>query len=138
MRVVIDTNVLFEGLTKRSGSCYTIVQGWDQGLFEVMVSHPLLLEYQDVLARKLSPKRWELVRPVLARLLSKVTEAHVYYRWRPTSPDPSDDFVIDCAMNSNARLITYNMKDFRSAQKSLGLRVMTPTEFVHLLKRNQA
>lgn len=29
MRAVIDTNVLFEGLTKQGGACALIVEAWD-------------------------------------------------------------------------------------------------------------
>ena len=39
--------------------------------------------------------------------------------------------MIDCAMNGNAIVITSNVRDFRNAQESLGLRVMTPIEFVN-------
>jgi predicted DNA-binding protein (UPF0278 family) len=40
---------------------------------------------------------------------------------------------IDCAMNAGAIVVTSNIKDFRSARESLGLRVMTPVEFVSVL-----
>ncbi|MDM8560203.1 hypothetical protein [Candidatus Parabeggiatoa sp. HSG14] len=55
---------------------------------------------------------------------------NISYSWRPTSPDPGDDHVIDCAMNANATLVTLNIKDFKRAKSALGLRVMTPVELV--------
>jgi hypothetical protein len=36
-------------------------------------------------------------------------------------------------MNAGVIVITSNIKDFRSAKESLGLRVMTPVEFVNIL-----
>jgi hypothetical protein len=54
----------------------------------------------------------------------------IYYSWRPTSPDPGDDFVIDCAMNAGAIVVTSNTRDFQRVKVSLGLQVMTPTELV--------
>jgi hypothetical protein len=57
----------------------------------------------------------------------------IYFSWRPTSPDPGDDHVIDCAMNAGAPVVTANVQDFRLAQESLGLVVMTPVEFVFRL-----
>ena len=57
----------------------------------------------------------------------------VYYRWRPSSPDPSDEFVVDCVMNANAVLVTSNVKDFRQAEYSLSLNVMTPVQLLEYL-----
>lgn len=117
MRAVIDTNVVFEGLTKTSGASNIIVKAWSAELFEACYSMPLGYEYQDVLARKLSEKRWELVRPILDKLFSVSTQIIPRYQWRPISPDPDDDFVIECAVNAGAIIVTYNTKDFRSAEK---------------------
>lgn len=36
-------------------------------------------------------------------------------------------------MNAGAIIVTSNIRDFRSAKESLGLRVMTPVQFVNLL-----
>jgi hypothetical protein len=46
------------------------------------------------------------------------------------SPDPSDDHVIDCAMNAGVPVVTANGQDFRLAQQTLGLVVLTPLNFV--------
>jgi hypothetical protein len=54
----------------------------------------------------------------------------IYYSWRPTSPDAGDDLVIDCAMNANAIVTTFNCRDFSKARDSLGLQVITPVELV--------
>lgn len=133
LRVVIDTNVVFEGLTKQGGASGLIIDAWFAGLMVVCVSNTLAYEYDDVLSRKLAPERWVLLKPLLGRLLSIAENTSIYFSWRPTSPDPGDDLAIDCAMNANAIVITSNIKDFRSARESLGLRVMTPVEFVNVL-----
>jgi putative PIN family toxin of toxin-antitoxin system len=130
IRVVIDTNVVFEGLTKQGGAAGFIVDAWLAGLIQVCVSTALVYEYEDVLSRKLSEIRWQRLQPVLSALLGKVEFTVIYYSWRPTSPDPGDDFVIDCAMNAGAIVVTSNTRDFQRAKVSLGLQVMTPTELV--------
>jgi predicted nucleic acid-binding protein len=133
LRVVIDTNVVFEGLTKQGGASGLIVDAWLAGLLVVCVSNTLAYEYDDVLSRKLAPERWLLLKPLLGKLLSIAEYTSIYFSWRPTSPDPGDDLAIDCAMNAGAIVVTSNIKDFRSARESLGLRVMTPVEFVNVL-----
>ena len=130
MRVVIDTNVIFEGLTKQGGASGLLIDSWLAGLLEVYISNALAYEYVDVLFRKLSQSRWQKLQPILKTLISKTKFTPIYYSWRPTSPDPGDDLVIDCGMNAAAIIITLNVKDFRRAQKSLGLQIMTPTELI--------
>lgn len=58
---------------------------------------------------------------------------YIYFSWRPNSPDPGDDHVIDCAMNAGAVVVTHNVSDFRMAEQALGLGVMNPLEFVNYL-----
>ena len=117
IRVVIDTNVVFEGLTKKGGASGSIVDAWLAGLMVVCVSNTLAYEYDDVLSRKLAPERWILLKPLLGKLLSIAEYTSIYFSWRPTSPDPGDDLAIDCAMNAGAIVVTSNIKDFRSARE---------------------
>ncbi|AHJ26995.1 PIN domain-containing protein [Nodularia spumigena CS-584] len=128
--VVIDTNVVFEGLTKQGSAAGLVIDAWLAGLLQVHVSNALAYEYEDVLSRKLSDARWQELKPVLGALLSCAQFTTIYYSWRPTSPDAGDDLVIDCAMNASAIVTTSNLRDFRNARESLGLQVMTPVELV--------
>ena len=130
MRVVIDTNVVFEGLTKQGGAAGLLIDSWLAGLLEVYISDALAYEYVDVLSRKLTPSRWLELKLVLKALLNQTKFTPIYYSWLPTSPDAGDDFVIDCGMNAGAIVVTLNITDFRQAVKSLGLQVMTPTELI--------
>lgn len=132
-RVVLDTNVIFEGLTQRNGACGLIIDAWQAGLIRVCVSDALTYEYVDVLSRKLSAKKWHTALMALNTLLEKAEFVSIYYTWRPVSPDPGDDFVVDCVMNANALLVTSNRKDFRLAETELGLQVASPVAMVLLL-----
>ncbi len=133
MRAVIDTNVLFEGLTKQGGACSLIVDAWRVGMIEACITNALAFEYEDVLARKLSARRWKQIQPVLHSLLAQAEFVTIYFSWRPSSPDPGDEHLIDCAMNAAAPVVTSNKRDLVQAQKALGLRVMTPVELVATL-----
>ncbi len=127
LRVVLDTNVIFEGLTKQTSACGLIIDAWRAGLITVCVSNSLMLEYEDVLSRKLGEQRWYETRRILKKLFTQSTNfTRIAFSWRPASPDPGDDHVIDCALNASALLITANVKDFAQARQELGLRVLTP------------
>lgn len=121
---------MFAGLTKQGGAAGLLIDAWAAGLLDVRVSDALAYEYVAVLSRRLSARRWQEVQPVLGALLEKARFVVTYYTWRPISPDPADKHVIDCAMNGGAIVVTYNRKDFRLAESTLGLRVMTPLELI--------
>lgn len=133
IKAIIDTNVVFQGLTQQGGSPGLIVDAWAAGLYKSCVSNALSYEYEDVLSRKLSDPRWMRIKPVLGYLLDKAEFVTVRYTWRPASPDPGDDHLIDCALNSGGIIVTSNIRDFRDAEQSLGLMVMTPEVFVAYL-----
>jgi predicted nucleic acid-binding protein len=133
LRVVIDTNVLFEGLTKQGGACGLVIDAWRVGLLQACVSNSLAYEYADVLARKLAAARWQQLQPVLNSLLAQVEDVTIYYTWRPISPDPGDEHVIDCAMAAGVPVVTLNAKDFQAARWALGLVVLKPAELVAAL-----
>lgn len=131
--IVVDTNVVFEGLTKQGSASDLIVTAWLAGLLNVYVSNALVYEYESTLSNRLSPTRWQQAKPILHRMLSYVQFVSIYYSWRPLSPDPGDEHIIDCALNANATVITANVRDFRNAQTDAGLPVLSPVEFVNLM-----
>lgn len=135
LRVVLDTNVVFEGLTSQGSAGGLIVDAFFAELFTLCVSGALAYEYLDVLSRQLSAGRWTIVRPHVAVLLERAEFVRIYYRWRPASPDAGDDMIIDLVMNANAILVTYNIKDFLEASSDLGFYVQTPLQFLELMAR---
>jgi predicted nucleic acid-binding protein len=130
LQAVIDTHVVFEGVTTHGSAPGLIIETWLSQVFVACVSNALAYEYTDVLARKLSPARWRRLQPIVGTLLAQARFVPVYFSWRPMSPDPGDDHVIDCAMNAGVPVVTANVRDFRLAQQTLGLIVLTPVDFV--------
>lgn len=131
--IVVDTNVVFEGLTQQGSAAGLIIEAWLGNLLTIHASTALVYEYEATLSNKLSPLRWQRTKPILRRMLTAVHFVSIYYSWRPLSPDPGDEHVIDCALNANATLVTANVKDFRIAQAEAGLPVLSPAEFVNII-----
>jgi predicted nucleic acid-binding protein len=50
-QIVIDTNVLVAALSSRRGASYRLLAMLGAGKFEINVSVPLVLEYEDALSR---------------------------------------------------------------------------------------
>jgi hypothetical protein len=61
--------------------------------------------------------------------------APYFFLWRPSLPDPKDDFILELAVESRADfLLTFNSKDFAGAD-SFGVRVISPREFLAIIRR---
>jgi predicted nucleic acid-binding protein len=134
IRAVVDTNVLFEGLT-HLGPAAEIVDAWVEQRFRPCVSTALALEYQDVLAKKLRPIRGEAALMSLQALLARCEYVPIYYSYRPASRDPGDDLVVDCVLNSRSLLVTSNVRDFARPSEELRFSVLRPSEFLLALSR---
>lgn len=132
IRAVIDTNILFEGLT-HLGPAADIVDAWVAGEFEPCVSTALALEYEDVLGRKLSPIRGESALKALQALLARARYTPIHFRHQPSSRDPGDDLIVDCVLNSGSVLVTSNVRDFRTPGREWGFVVLRPPDFRRLL-----
>lgn len=78
-RVVIDTNVVFEGLTKSGGAAGLIVDAWLAELLHACVSTSVAYEYEDVLLRKLSSARWQRLQPLLGSLLAQAEFVPIFF-----------------------------------------------------------
>ena len=54
-RVVLDTNLLIAALGSRNGASFQILRRIGRGQFELILSVPLVLEYEDVAKRTARP-----------------------------------------------------------------------------------
>ena len=137
---VIDTNVLVAALRSSSGASRQVLLAALSGRLEVVVSVPLLLEYESVLKRpdqlKITRFRTEyrcrLERPYRGRARSSLR-----IPVRPIIKDPKDDMVFETAINSGVgTIITFNVQHFVPAGTRFGIRVVRPIEILRILRRS--
>lgn len=132
---MVDTNVVFEGVSHAVGAPRRIVDAWLTGdRFVPCVTLPLALEYEDVVGRKFKGTKRQRALEVLAALLDKAVAVDRIVRLRPVSSDPSDDRVVECVVNASALLCTRNRADFAAAPADLGFEMIGPEELVERLK----
>ena len=134
-RVVLDTNVVVAGLRSRLGASSRVLSLVGTGRFENVVSVALLFEYEATLMRP------ELKIPLSRRAISDVLDylctagvrQQIYFLWRPTLPDPSDDLVLEVAVHGQCdRIVTFNRHDFAGSER-FGIHAETPSEFLKSL-----
>ncbi len=138
-RIVLDTNVLYAGMYSSSGKSYQLLRAIDQGRVRIVLSTPLLFEYEDVLKRNqavLSLRDTE-VDVVLDNLCALADFQVVYFSWRPCLPDANDDMVLELAVAAQVTgIVSFNAKDFRPASR-FGIEVITPRVMMEKLENMQ-
>jgi len=134
--VVLDTNVLVSALRSRRGASFEIVAALGRDEFEVSVSVSLLLEYEATLLRHAGELGIAAEDAVgLVDYICDVAIAHeIFFLWRPFLRDSGDDLVLEVAVAAGSEaIVTHNVRDFSGAEK-LGIRVITPKQFLHQLR----
>jgi putative PIN family toxin of toxin-antitoxin system len=130
--VVLDTNVLIAALRSRNGASFRLLSLVGTGRFEIGLSVPLVLEYEDVLLRNLPAIRLgkEDVDSVLDYLCAVGRRQDIFFLWRPHLPDAKDDMVLELAVAARCdAVITFNQRDFVGIE-AFGLRALTPRQFL--------
>jgi putative PIN family toxin of toxin-antitoxin system len=139
-RVVLDTSVVVAALRTRAGAGNAVLRLVANRRLIPLVSPPLFLEYEDVLKR---PEQriahgltLETIDRFMAELASLVEPVEVRFLWRPQVRDPSDEMVLEAAINGRAdALVTYNVRDFAVAGERFAVQVLRPPELLKMVKR---
>ena len=101
----------------------------------MVLSTPLLFEYEDVLKRNQSLLGLENadIETVLDNLCAFSQYQKIYFLWRPYLPDAKDDLVLELAVAAQVGIIvTHNLKDFVGVDK-LGVEAITPKTLLERL-----
>ena len=131
-QIVIDTNVLVAALRSQRGASHRLLLLIGSGKFEINVSVPLVLEYEDAAKRLIEdiPLTASDIDDVLDYLCAVANQREIYYLWRPFLNDPKDDMVLELAVVSQGGyIVTFNKRDYIGVEE-FGIRVLTPQEFL--------
>lgn len=147
-RVVLDTNVLVAALSSRRGASFALLKHAINKRFVMLASPALWLEYEAVLKRSEIAQMHQLtesdIDDVLNAMCAVVEPVQAHFLWRPQLRDPSDEMVLEAAINGAAtHLVSFNLRDFdppvqrhrRSAGMRLGPVACGPADFLKLLEK---
>lgn len=131
LRVVIDTDVMVAAFVSGAGASRRLLLAALDGEISLLLSTPLLIEYETVLTR---PAMLHLagvtvadVVDVLDELAGLCSVVAFDYRWRPQARDPDDDLVIETAVNGGADVIaSFNVADMADGARRFGIVVERP------------
>lgn len=136
---VIDTDVVVAAFRSNAGASRRVVEAALARRFKVLVSVPLILEYESVLSRPehlaASGASIEDVIAALDELAAVGTRVKLLVRMRPMLRDPNDEMVLETAINGRAdAIITFNVRDFRGAAGHFRCLALRPGEIIRKLE----
>lgn len=142
-RVVLDTSVVVAALRTRHGAANRLLRLVAGRQLVLLATPPLFLEYEDVLSRPeqrlihgLKPEALEQFLAELAALAALVEPVDVHFLWRPQVRDPSDEMVLEAAINGRAdALVTYNVRHFSLSGDRFGIPILRPADVLAKVRR---
>jgi len=128
---VLDTDVVVTALRSDRGASRQLLLAALNRRFELLLSVPLILEYESVLTRPQHLAACGLsstdVSYVLDDLAAIARPVRLAFRWRPRLSDPDDDMVLETAINGGASaIVTFNRRDFATGMESFKCAVVLP------------
>ncbi len=131
MKVVVDTNVLISGIIRSHGAPASIVERWESGRFDLIITEWLRKELVRVLGyprvirtTKRPPFEVERIRTQLSG--SDVGTANPAGHTR----DPDDRNVLGAAVDFRADVIVSGDKDLLVLKEFAGIPILTPRQFL--------
>jgi predicted nucleic acid-binding protein len=123
MRLVLDTDVVVAAIRSPRGASAELLRRIDQGQAVMLLSVPLVLEYESICSR---PEH---------QLVSVSEEINSHFRWRPQLRDPGDEMVLEVAINGQADcIVSFNLRDFGDRPSRFGINVLRPAEALRRLR----
>jgi predicted nucleic acid-binding protein len=121
-----------------AGASRQVLEAARVNRFELLLSVPLILEYESVLTRPeqlaASGATTEDVAAVLDELVAVAKRVQLIIRTRPLLPDPKDEMVLETAVNGHAdAIVTFNERHFRPVAGRFRRLVLRPGEVLRRL-----
>jgi len=138
VKVVLDTNVLWVSISRRSTS-YFIFKSLLEGRITLCVTTDILEEYEEIIGEMLGGAAAEAVMGTIENLQNTVLATR-YYRWLAIVNDPDDDKFVDCAVATNAVCIVTEDQHFNVLRTRIfpTVTVLNSEQFRLLLDQNQS
>jgi putative PIN family toxin of toxin-antitoxin system len=132
MIVVLDTNIIASATYWR-GKPAQCLEAWARQKYELAISHPILSEYEEVIARLAvrypgrKPTDWLSAIRQAGRLCFPAPLP-------PSTADPDDEMFIECAVAAQADyLVTGDRSHLLHLKEVHGTRIVTAAGFLTLL-----
>ncbi len=131
IRVTADTNILISGIVFPKGKPFQFLELAREGRVNLTVSHAILDEMADVLARKFNfpPEAIDEARRRISAIARTVKPS---VRLDIVKEDPPDNRVLECAVSSGADYIVTGDKDLIKLLRYDAIRILNVADFLEI------
>jgi putative PIN family toxin of toxin-antitoxin system len=138
MRVVLDTNIAVSAYITPGGNAFQILSYWDQHIFELVISEPILEEYQRALKYDRTRRYHQLTDQQISQIIedfrSLATMTAPKHKLDVIKDDSADNMFLECALAGQAELIVSGDKHLKDLGEYQGIRILSAAEFLAFLK----
>jgi putative PIN family toxin of toxin-antitoxin system len=140
VRLVLDTNVIVAAMRSPTGASAALLRAVRKEKVVMVANVALVLEYEATcllaehrLAAGLDlQEATDFIDAVIA-LCEPVENS---FLWRPQLRDPSDEMVLEAAVNGQAKaIVTFNRRDFGDSGARFGIEVCFPSEALRSMEK---
>lgn len=138
MRVILDTNVLVSAFLSLAGPPARILQQWEQGAFDFIVSEALLAEYRRVLAYQHVASHHGLTPHEIDEAVEAIRDFALVVEPQEMltviTADLADNRVLECAIAGDADyIVSGDTRHLLPLQEYRGIIILSPTAFLAVL-----
>lgn len=134
-RVILDTNVILAAMRSQTGASHRLLLGIGHPRWQSVITPALRYEYEDVARRPGNApglSSWEITN-ILDLIYQESHRQLVWFSWRPLSPDPGDDTILEAAIAGGCDfVVSFNERHLRAA-KEFGIGVLKPADLLKLI-----
>lgn len=140
MRLTLDTNILVSAFVAKQGHSATILElALTLVDIELILSDPILDEFQDVLGRDEVRSRFayteQQVRQAVEGLRASAKLVSPSAKVSVVKEDPKDNVILSTALSGKADYIVSGDKHLLDLGKYRGIRIVNPRGFVQVLSK---
>jgi putative PIN family toxin of toxin-antitoxin system len=139
MRAVLDTNILISRYLSPHAAPSHIFGRWRLDAFELVVTEPILAEYQEVLSydrlRRVHRLSDEEISSIVEDFREFATVVEPNKRLHVILDDPDDDKFLEAALAGEAEFVVSGDRHLLQLKTYGGIRIVTPSVFLAILQQ---
>lgn len=138
MRIVIDTNIVVSYSISGRGAAAQIIRKWHQEQFEVLVSEPILAEYERALGYERVRIRHRMTNEKIHTLVNQFRRFAIMVEPSETLKvvvdDPDDNKFLECAAAGAGAYVVSSDPHLLTVKHYHGIQILSPITFLAFLK----
>lgn len=137
MRAVLDTNQHVSAAIKAEGHPGQIIQAWQRGEFDLVISESILAEIEEVLHRPHIYEKYHLTEARISQIIYTLRRYAIVVagevKVEIIKADPRDDHILACAIEGETDFIVSGDPHLKNLRSHQGIQIVSPKEFLEIL-----